>query len=233
VSTSEVDHLTYGFAAGVSHASFGVSPIRHSLHAGLSQLAPVLRDTVGTFESLTVHLPAAAYWIWWLLVLGAVAAALWLGTPRQRWVLISVVLIALAFPVLFYAWIYRFSGFGLQGRYVLPVIVLVPLLAGEILHQRLGTLAPSRFPNLLLGAAAALFAGFHAYAWWFNASESAGAPHTIRFYAHALWSRPLGMPPEPWTLDRLGLSGPAGRMWCPCPSRARRTRRSSVVRPSR
>jgi hypothetical protein len=89
---------------------------------------------------------------------------------------------------------------------VLPVIVLVPLLAGEILHQRLGTLAPSRFPNLLLGAAAALIAGFHAYAWWFNASESAGAPHTIRFYEHALWSPPLGW--WPWiALASLGAIG--------------------------
>ena len=43
----------------------------------------------------------------------------------------------------------------------------------------------------------------------------------------------FGTPPGAWTLDRLGLSGPAGRMWCACPRRARRTPRSSVVRPSR
>ena len=42
-----------------------------------------------------------------------------------------------------------------------------------------------------------------------------------------------GMPPGSWTRDRLGLSGPAGRMWCPCPGRVRRIRRSSVVKPSR
>jgi DNA-binding CsgD family transcriptional regulator len=41
-----------------------------------------------------------------------------------------------------------------------------------------------------------------------------------------------GMPPGSWTLDRLGLSDPAGRMWCPCPGRVRRTSRSSVARPS-
>ena len=43
---------------------------------------------------------------------------------------------------------------------------------------------------------------------------------------------PSGRPPGSWTLDRLGLSGPAGRMWCPCPGRVRRTPRSSVVKPS-
>ena len=43
----------------------------------------------------------------------------------------------------------------------------------------------------------------------------------------------VGMPPRPWTLDRLGLSDPAGRMWCPCRRRARRIPRSSVVKPLR
>ena len=42
---------------------------------------------------------------------------------------------------------------------------------------------------------------------------------------------PNGRPPGSWTLDRLGLSDLAGRMWCPCPGRVRRTPRSSVARP--
>ena len=51
--------------------------------------------------------------------------------------------------------------------------------------------------------------------------------------ARAVVTEFAGTPPGAWTLDRLGLSGPAGRMWCACPRRARRTPRSSVVRPSR
>jgi energy-coupling factor transporter ATP-binding protein EcfA2 len=47
--------------------------------------------------------------------------------------------------------------------------------------------------------------------------------------AWALLERPRGR----GHFDRLGLSGPAGRMWCRCPGRARRTRRSSVVKLSR
>lgn len=38
------------------------------------------------------------------------------------------------------------------------------------------------------------------------------------------------MAPWLWTLERWGLSDPAGRMWCPCHVRVARTRRSSVVR---
>ena len=42
----------------------------------------------------------------------------------------------------------------------------------------------------------------------------------------------VGMPPGPWTLDRLGLSDPAGRVWCSCQGRVRRIPSSSVVRRS-
>jgi DNA replication protein DnaC len=41
-----------------------------------------------------------------------------------------------------------------------------------------------------------------------------------------------GTPPGPWTLDRLGLSDPAGRMWCPCRGRVHRTTSSSAARRS-
>ena len=181
--------LIYSLASGVSHSTFGLSPISQSLHAGLSQLDPVLRDSVGTFGSLTVH---------------------WLGAGRDRWLLAATVVLASAFPVLFYAWVYRFTGFGLQGRCLLPVMVLIPLLAGEMIHQRLGRLSSPRSADLLLGGAAALIAVFQAYAWWFNAKAAAGAPHTDRFYAHALWSPPARMVAldracDPWVRRVAGV----------------------------
>ena len=99
------------------------------------QLGPVLRDSVGTFGSLTRHLPSAAYWLWWLFVTAIIIGAMWLASRRERSLLASVVIVALAFPVLFYAWVYRFTGFGLQGRYALPVTILIPLLAGKIIRD--------------------------------------------------------------------------------------------------
>jgi hypothetical protein len=188
-------YVIYGIASGLSHSRFGISPIRHSLHLGVLQLAPVLRDSVGTFGSLTVHLPSVAYWIWWLFVVTLITGAMWLGTRRDRWVLGVVVALGLAFPVLFYAWVYRFIGFGLQGRYVLPTLVLIPLLAGEIIHRRLASRDSFRVRRVIPFAAAVLAGLFQAYAWWFNARNSAGAPNTIRFYAHATWSPPLGWGP--------------------------------------
>jgi hypothetical protein len=93
--------------------------------------------------------------------------------------------------VLAYAWVYRYSGFGMQGRQVLPVLMLIPLVAGELVYRRLEV---ARRPKArwVLGASVAAVALFQAYAWWYDARDAAGAPGTLRFYAHATWSPPLG-----------------------------------------
>jgi hypothetical protein len=168
--------------------------LRASLHAGLDQLGPVLRDAIGNFGSLTVHLPAAARWLWWLLVLAMVGAALWLSTGRERVVMALVLLLGLAFPVLAYAWVYRHSGFGMQGRQVLPVLALIPLTAGELIRRHREKLA-TRTGSWTLAGLTGGIALLQGYAWWYDASDVAGAPVTLRFYAHASWSPPLGWIP--------------------------------------
>ena len=60
------------------------------------------------------------------LLIGAIS----LGNLRERRLVVTVALLGLAFPVLFYAWVDRFTGFGLQGREVLPVLMLIPLVGG-------------------------------------------------------------------------------------------------------
>ena len=187
--------LIYSRLSGLGAAKLSISPIWRSLHEGLDQLSPVLHDSVGSFASLTVHLPPAAYWIWWLLVVGLFVAALGLGEGRERLVLVAVVVLALAFPVVFYAWFDRLTGFGLQGREVLPALTLIPLMAGEVIYRRRSAITQRRSAQVMLSGAIALIAMFQAYAWWFNARAAAGAPHTIRFYAHAIWSPPLGWLP--------------------------------------
>jgi Predicted membrane protein (DUF2142) len=184
--------LVYSRLAGFARARFGVVPIRHSLILGLDQLHPVLRDVVGTFGALTVTLPAAAYWVWWGLVLVALAGGLWLGERRDRLIIATVTVLALAFPVLFYAWVDRFTGFGLQGREVLPVLTLIPFVAGEVIYRRLPA---GRSTGPALAAAVTLIALFQAYAWWYAARAAAGAGRTTFFFAHATWRPPLGWPP--------------------------------------
>jgi len=111
--------------------------------------------------------------------------------------------LAVAYPVFFFAWLYRDSGFGLQGRYVLPVLVLTPMLAGSLLGQSL----PER-PRLARGwsgwsgwavtLAIAAVAILQPVAWCLCASNSASTGRSLSFLSHAAWA-----PPSGWTLGAV------------------------------
>ena len=173
---------------------FAITPVTSSLHGGLSQLGLVLKDGVGDFASQTVRLPLGVDLAWWLLVAGMIACALALGDRRERIAVAATTTIAIAFPVLFWAWIDRYSGFGLQGREVLPILMAVPLVAGEVIFRHRGALEGRRIPQIALASGLGLIATIQAYAWWLSAGAAAGTPGTIRFYAHATW-----IPPGGWT----------------------------------
>jgi hypothetical protein len=194
--------VAYSRIAGFA-ATFRISPLVHGLHEGLTQVSPVLRGSVGIFGSLTIFLPSPAYWIWWILVAALVLAAIWLGTRRERVLTIVVAALALAFPIFFYAWVVRFTGFGLQAREVLPPLMLIPLVAGEVVSRNSSRIADRPLARIALGGVIALVALFQAYAWWYDARNVAGAPGTLRFYAHAHWSPPVGW----WLWIAFALAG--------------------------
>ncbi|MDQ2761491.1 MAG: DUF2142 domain-containing protein [Actinomycetota bacterium] len=197
-------YLGYGLSSGVFHSTFGISPIRLSLRQGFDQLAPVLRHSVGSFGSLDVPLPTGACWLWWGAVITLLAAGTYVSTRRERWLLIALAVLALSFPIFFYAWVYRHTGFGLQGRYVLPVLMLVPLVAGEFVYRNVRRAQLGQWSQWVPGAVTGFVAAFQGYSWWVNARHSAGAPQTLRFYVHALWVPPSGW--APWiTLALLGM----------------------------
>jgi hypothetical protein len=188
-------YLAYGFAAGVSHSGFGFSPFFANLHAGFDQLGHVLHDSVGTFGSLTIRLPTAAYAIWWLLVALLVAVSAWVAGVRERVALGLTCVLAILLPVLFYAWAYRFTGFGMQGRYVLPALVLIPLVSGEIAYRHVDRLARARLAGAGLAGALALIALLQGYSWWYAARDAAGTTGSVNLFAHAAWKPPLGWVP--------------------------------------
>jgi Predicted membrane protein (DUF2142) len=183
--------IIYARLAGFS-GTFGISPLRAGLHEGVHQLWLVLQGAVGNFASLTVPMPLGACSVWWLLVIAMLAASLSLGTARERLVVGASAVLALAFPVLFYAWIDRHTGFGLQAREVLPALMLIPLVSGEVIFRHHAVIAQKRRAYLVPGITIGLVALFQAYAWWLSARVAGGAPHTIRFYAHATWRPPSG-----------------------------------------
>jgi hypothetical protein len=208
----------YGIASGVLHSSASFTPLVSSLHAGVDQLGPTLREAVGGFGKLTSNLPTFLPLLWGLGVLAMLGAALIRGDRRERVVLTLTFAAALGFPVFFYAWSQRPTGFGMQGRYALPLLALVPMVAGEVLDGRVstfgrsGVLRPgtttaghSRNPPRAIAIAIAAIGIFQLAAWWINADHWAGTSAGGLVLDHASWTPPLGW--SPWlALAALGAS---------------------------
>ncbi|PZS22305.1 MAG: hypothetical protein DLM61_26210 [Pseudonocardiales bacterium] len=164
--------------------------MRESLSAAGRQFGHVLKESVGVFGYLDLNLPAGAYGIWATMTLGLLANAFIVAGPRERRALLGIVATAVAVPVLYYAAIAR-HGIGLQGRHMLPMLVIVPLLAGEVIlrhRRRLGPLARRTMWSIPAGAAAVQL-----LAWYANARRAAvGSNGPWAFLGHAQWQPPAG-----------------------------------------
>jgi hypothetical protein len=196
-------YLIYASAAGLLHSGLRLHPLWWSLQHGLDQLNPIVHDSVGVFGSLTVRLPTPVYWVWWIVTLALCISAFVLTDRRGRVAILSTALIAFGFPLLFWALIYRQSGFGLQGRYVLPVLTIAPVLAGELIGRTGRTIGV--MGRGLLRGTVALLAALELVAWWVSARVAAGGAGSIWFQSHASWRPPLGW--WPWTAS--GIAGAA------------------------
>jgi len=157
--------------------------------AGAAHLAAVgpepEMELVGVFGWTDTWLPVPVYVLWGALLALGVGAALLLAGWRARLAIVlgvvaAVVLSAtIAGPVLS-------PAFELQGRYALPVLVAVPLVAGR-------ALGPARRGVRWMGGllAATLFLSF-----WANEQRYAvGTDGPFLFFATAGWAPPAGWLP--------------------------------------
>jgi hypothetical protein len=103
---------------------------------------------------------------------------------------------AVLFPPLFWLVQYRHTGFDLQGRQMLPLLVALPILCGSLL----GKDAARR----LLPAALAVTGAIQFIAWYVNARRSAvGTDGPLFFLSDPKWSPAGGW--IPWlVLAALG-----------------------------
>jgi Predicted membrane protein (DUF2142) len=98
----------------------------------------VLRGAVGVFGWQDTPMPWEGYRLWWLLAVAGALAAVVLGRGRDRWVLLGACAgLAAAYEAVAAA-VFEQNGFGMQARYILPALVMLPLLAAEALSDRAG-----------------------------------------------------------------------------------------------
>lgn len=195
------------------HVVISLLPGLHTLTAGARELRAALGDFVGNFGYRNVPLSPIAVCAWGLAAAAVVAVALFTGTRTTRLALAGCLFIAVAFPIYFFAASLRYVGFGLQGRYVLPFVVTVPLTAGEMLRRTRHRPAASRTRRLL--PPVALIAGIvQLSAWWTDAHRYAvGTGGPTWFLGAPQWSPPAGW--LPWAALAFAGSLLIALCWIP------------------
>jgi hypothetical protein len=178
----------------------GVANARHAIGPAFAEWWRASIDLVGKFGYLEVHVPLWTALLW----LGLLVALVALAIRADRLRVGAAVLTALVFPPLFWLVQYRHTGFDLQGRHMLPLLVALPILCGE--------LAPRNAARRLLPEALAITALVQFIAWYVNARRSAvGTGGPLFFLGDAKWSPAGGW--LPWVvlaaLGSVALGGAA------------------------
>lgn len=131
---------------GAAPPRYGIPPALESLRAGVRRLPDTLREGVGADGYLHLLAPWPLAILWLGAVAGLVALAAACGpTWRARVHPLAVTAAALAAAPVLFAVVTRYTGFGVQGRHVLPLLAAVPLVAATTLARggsvRAGTAA--------------------------------------------------------------------------------------------
>jgi hypothetical protein len=168
--------------------------IREAIIPSAGALDELAKQVVGKFGALETDLPAGLYVVWWLMFAVLVAFALAAAGRRERLALVGVSLGVVVATVVLSA-VYAQTDFPLQGRHVLPLVVIVPLWAGEVVNRHPGRLS-ARTAARLVGGLAVAAAVVHALAWFANGRRFAvGVDGDWSFVGDADWEPPLGWLP--------------------------------------
>ena len=154
----------------------------------------LLRQQIGVFGWNEVNMPPEARTSWLACLVGLLVLAAVVARWRDRLVLAGTVAAAVVVSIAVFITVHR-TGFPMQGRYVLPFVVVVPLLAGELVARSHGRLSALRRAPLL-PVATVVAGGAHFAGWVFNARRSAvGILGPLFFSGHSQWQPPLGWGP--------------------------------------
>ncbi|WP_235825675.1 DUF2142 domain-containing protein [Candidatus Frankia alpina] len=155
-----------------------------------------VRQWVGVFGWASLPMPTYAYRIWWLAVVALALVALAADPWRARLGFVAVLVGAAVVAVGLDVVVLRQTRFPVYGRYLLPLAVLLPLAAGEIVTRRAARL-PAAVRRPLQVAVPLLVAAVHLVGLWANARRYAvGAGGPGWFLGRSQWNPPGGW--SPW-----------------------------------
>ena len=195
---------------------------RQSLVDFVDQLPQLVHEGVGWFGWLDTRMPTWFTSLWAGIVAGLVGAALVLGSRRDRVILAGLVLAGLVVAYVTYSRVFHPVGAGLQGRHMLPFFVIVPVLAGIVVSERLTRRTLTLLPVLAVVLPALQLTGLYLNGRRYAVGMTGGP---LWFPPAARWSPPLGW--VPWLVLGLVacLAMGVGWLWiarsCPAAERPR------------
>jgi hypothetical protein len=169
------------------------SEVVSNLRASLREPVRLLSEEVGNFGQLDTPLPEAAVRVWVLGAAVLAAAALLIGNARERLALLAAAAALVFVTIVEAAILMKPAGFELQGRYVLPAAVILPLLSGELLYRHRDRIPwPAR--DVAWVILVVVLSGIQLVAWGLNARRNAvGVLGPRNFLVHPQW-----VPPGSW-----------------------------------
>lgn len=169
-----------------------------SLHAvglaflhGFDGISASLQQEIGVFGWLDTSQVGLSYIIWGAIVWSLVTLALVLGSRRERLTLGVLVAVNMLLTPVLYAVVAAPAGGGVQGRWLLPVAVAVPLLAGAVVARN--ARISDRATNALSVAVVATAAVVQFLAFYQNGRRYAVGPSgALLYFRSSLWIPPGG-----------------------------------------
>ncbi len=155
--------------------------------------------SIGWFGWLDTLMPSWSVTLWVYAFVALVVAGLILGRGRDRVIIVLVLAGALGAAMVTYSRVFFSVHAGLQGRHMIPLLVVVPLVAGVAIAERINRRA---FAVLALLTAVVL-PPLQVLGLWVNGKRYAvgATKDTVWFFPDAQWSPPFGW--FPWVLLAL------------------------------
>ncbi|HVE91930.1 MAG TPA: DUF2142 domain-containing protein [Actinomycetota bacterium] len=180
------------------HPQATLSGILRLIPRAWGQMPDAGRHAVGVFGSLDVWMGASAYIAWGLMLAILLGVALTIGSTRERGAIILLASAVAGIAMLLAAAVILPTGFRLQGRHVLPSLVLVPLIAGEVVSRAVSRASPShaslghRTARTVVPFLAFAAAALHGVGWMTNTRYGFGDSSRWHPLRSALWAPPGG-----------------------------------------
>ena len=190
--------LILGVAAGLTwqllvqpRPPFSLKTLGLAFVHGFQQIPTVLVQEVGVFGWLDTAQPGLSYVIWGGLFVGLVTIALFLGSRREKWTLGLLIGANVLLVPVFNAFFAAPVNSGVQGRWLLPGAVAMPLLSGVIVGRNLRPNTVSA-RKVAIGTATAVGAVQFVALFQNGRRYAVGPSGPLWFFRSSLWNPQLG-----------------------------------------